>query len=119
MNLNGIANSLTAVRPTQVEPRARTEPGAENAGAAAAQQAREPRQPARVDLRVPEQTLPAEPPAGTDPELWAVLSTEERAYFAKVGAMGPLTYGHLMNSGSSTTPNAAPAARGGRLDVRG
>lgn len=60
--------------------------------------------------------LPAEPPAGTDPELWAVLTGEERAFFAKVGAMGPLTYGRIMTQGPQAP--AAPIARGVRLDVR-
>jgi hypothetical protein len=35
--------------------------------------------------------VPAEPPEGTDPALWSVLSAEERQFFAKAGAMGPLT----------------------------
>lgn len=65
------------------------------------------------------QTLPAEAPAGTDPELWAVLSADERAYFAKVGAMGPLTYGRIMSGGQYTpAANVGAYARGGRLDVK-
>ncbi|HET9986184.1 MAG TPA: hypothetical protein VFQ38_21465 [Longimicrobiales bacterium] len=56
--------------------------------------------------------VPVEAPAGTDPELWSVLTTEERAFFAKFQAAGPLTYG-------PKTPAAAEKAipRGGRLDV--
>jgi hypothetical protein len=74
-------------------------------------------QPNRAGAPAPaSNALPAEPPAGTDPELWAVLSSSERTYFAKVGAMGPLTYGRVITE----TPNApSPAARGGRLDIRG
>jgi flagellar hook-basal body complex protein FliE len=34
-------------------------------------------------------TLPAEAPPGTDPELWSVLTGEERAFFAKAAATGP------------------------------
>ncbi len=62
-----------------------------------------------------QQAVPAEPPPGTDPALWSVLSSDERAYFAKVGAMGPLTYGRALQE-----LNAAPlpSARGGRLDVK-
>ena len=56
-----------------------------------------------------------QPPPGTDPELWNVLSADERAYFAKLGAMGPLTYGRIL-SGQQPTP--APVSRGGRLDVK-
>jgi hypothetical protein len=60
--------------------------------------------------------LPVEPPAGTDPELWSVLSAEERGFFAKAGAMGPLTYGRMMSEGA--TQPAMAAVRGGRLDIR-
>ncbi|MGQ0646100.1 MAG: hypothetical protein ACT4P7_00930 [Gemmatimonadaceae bacterium] len=56
-----------------------------------------------------------QPPAGTDPELWTVLTQDERAYFAKLGAMGPLTYGRVL-SGQMQPP--APSVRGGRLDVK-
>src|SRR3954468_8240592 len=63
----------------------------------------------------PGQGVPVEPPPGTDPALWSVLSGEERAFFAKAGAMGPLTYGRALRD-----MNAAqmPASRGGRLDVK-
>lgn len=57
--------------------------------------------------------IPAEPPPGTDPALWSVLTAEERGFFARMGAMGPLTYGR-MAAGTA----AAPALRGGRLDVK-
>lgn len=61
------------------------------------------------------QALPVEPPPGTDPALWSVLSGDERAYFARMGAMGPLTYGKVMNEARSAQ---LPATRGGRLDVK-
>lgn len=111
MNLNGIGSGLAAVRLPQTETRPRvehdraTQPQATPAAA-------QVREPLSVTLRA--NTLPAEAPEGTDPELWAVLTTEERSYFAKVGAMGPLTYGHVLRSGSASNP----AMRGGRLDVR-
>ena len=60
-------------------------------------------------------SLPVEPPAGTDPALWSVLSAEERGYFAKAGAMGPLTYGRVLSEMKTPT---IPVARGGRLDVK-
>ena len=44
-----------------------------------------------------------------------MLSSEERVFFAKLGAMGPLTYGRLLTQAQQTP---APAARGGRLDVK-
>jgi hypothetical protein len=59
--------------------------------------------------------VPAEPPAGTDPALWSVLSGEERAFFAKAGAMGPLTYGRAF---SEMKAAQIPANRGGRLDIK-
>jgi len=57
----------------------------------------------------------AEAPAGTDPALWSILSTEERSFFAKSGAMGPLTYGRAFTDMKSSQ---LPANRGGRLDVK-
>jgi hypothetical protein len=61
------------------------------------------------------QAVPVEPPPGTDPALWSVLSGEERAFFAKAGATGPLTYGRAF---SSMKASQLPANRGGRLDVK-
>lgn len=64
-------------------------------------------------------TLPAEAPAGTDPALWSVLTSEERTYFAKAAAMGPLTYGRVAAGVNAMASNApAAAVRGARLDVR-
>jgi len=63
----------------------------------------------------PPQAVPVEPPPGTDPALWSVLSGEERAFFAKAGAMGPLTYGRALQDMKSSQ---LPASRGGRLDVK-
>src|SRR5262245_48800361 len=82
------------------------------------------RAPAQTPLAVPQQApapqkptqaIPAEPPPGTDPALWSVLSAEERAFFAKAGAMGPLTYGRALTEMKSAQ---LPVARGGRLDVK-
>jgi hypothetical protein len=61
-------------------------------------------------------SVPVEPPEGTDPALWSVLSADERAYFAKAGAMGPLTYGKALREQNG---QQLPAFRGGRLDVKG
>lgn len=62
-----------------------------------------------------QQSVPAEPPPGTDPALWSILSGEERAFFAKAGATGPLTYGRAFNDMKA---QQLPANRGGRLDVK-
>lgn len=56
-------------------------------------------------------SLPAEAPPGTDPELWSVLTTEERAYYARIQALGPLTYHPARASGEVV-------GRGGRIDLR-
>ena len=61
-------------------------------------------------------SVPVEPPEGTDPALWSVLSADERAFFAKAGAMGPLTYGKALREMNG---QQLPAFRGGRLDVKG
>ena len=60
-------------------------------------------------------SVPVEPPPGTDPALWSVLSSDERAFFAKAGAMGPLTYGRAFEDQKASQ---LPASRGGRLDVK-
>jgi hypothetical protein len=58
-----------------------------------------------------------DPPPGTDPELWSVLTTDERAFFATHVTNGPLTYSRIMTPFGKTT-GAAPEIRGGRVDVR-
>lgn len=69
---------------------------------------------ARPSIAATPTSVPTEAPAGTDPALWSVLTTEERTFFAKTASLGPLTYGKI----KSATMPAPPAARGGRLDVR-
>ena len=58
--------------------------------------------------------VPSDAPPGTDPTLWSVLTTDERNFFAKSAALGPLTYSRVKAAGNATPP----AARGVRLDVR-
>ncbi len=57
----------------------------------------------------------ARAPDGVDPALWSLLTGEERTHFLKSRSLGPLTYGQ---GSRSTTSDAPPALRGGRLDVR-
>ena len=114
MNLNGIGPLPGMLRPPHAEPRTRVENGQNGqavpaANTPAVRPNREPTAAAELN-----QTLPVEPPPGTDPELWSVLSAEERTFFARVGSMGPLTYGHLLSSARSDQP----VMRGGRLDVK-
>ena len=116
MSLNGIG-SLPGIRlPQDARPRVEDRAGSPAAPAPAAplQAPSQVRPGSRPGAATP--GLPAEAPAGTDPELWAVLTTEERAFFSKVGAMGPLTYGHVLRTGSLASET--PVNRGGRLDVR-
>lgn len=54
-------------------------------------------------------------PDGVDQELWSVLTKDERSFFVKAGAMGPLTYGRF-SAAQGATP--APMLRGGRLDIK-
>lgn len=61
-------------------------------------------------------SITARAPEGTDPGLWSVLTSEERNFFSKTVTSGPLTYSRVMLSGARATP--APAARGGRIDIR-
>lgn len=61
-------------------------------------------------------SITARAPEGTDPGLWSVLTSEERNFFSKTVTAGPLTYSRVMLSGARATP--APAARGGRIDIR-
>lgn len=112
MNLNRIGGASAGILPSLPEPRLR--PEAERPTYTPIEPASAPAQRAALTISTPKPTLPAEAPAGTDPELWSVLTADERAFFAKVGAMGPLTYGHLITTQTSSTP----IARGGRLDVR-
>ena len=107
MSINGIRGPYNTTAPRQA-PATRPDgpgraPGAPAAPGVATRQA-----PATTGASVA-------PPPGTDPELWTVLTPDERAYFARLGAMGPLTYGRVL-SGQAPAPTHAP--RGVRLDVK-
>ncbi len=127
MNLYGISGTVPgALTPGEIN-RPRAEPSGPDRADEAARQAQIQTQP-RTRTQPPAQagsaaplgtapapaSLPVAPPPGTDPELWSVLSSEERVFFAKVGAMGPLTYGRL----TSELNEQPPIARGGRLNVK-
>jgi hypothetical protein len=94
-----------------------------NSNAGAARTRTEQRQPvaaqpaaAQAAMTAPAPaSVPPQAPPGTDPTLWNVLNAEEREFFAKVGAMGPLTYGRVL-TGHMAPPT--PAIRGGRLDLK-
>src|SRR5947209_1631862 len=118
MSIYGIGNNNAGIqRPANLPVR---DNGRTNAQQPATQ--RVPAQPSQVPATTgkqpagaAQQSVPVEPPPGTDPALWSVLSGEERAFFAKAGAMGPLTYGRALAEMKSAQ---LPATRGGRLDVK-
>ncbi len=112
MSVYGIGNANIPRTPAQLPVRDGTRP-----------QVQQPALPTVVSKAKPvappangTQSVPVEAPEGTDPALWSVLSGEERAFFAKAGAMGPLTYGRAIREMTGVQP---PATRGGRLDVKG
>ncbi|MGZ8377582.1 MAG: hypothetical protein ACXW05_02810 [Gemmatirosa sp.] len=119
VNNNPLAAALRgAGRPLSngVQPGA-AQPGAVRPNGVAAPAALKPQQP----LAAAQPSLPAEAPAGTDPALWSVLTGEERAFFAKAAASGPLTYSRISAGVNALQGNPVPAAGariGGRLDVR-
>jgi hypothetical protein len=117
MSVNGVSGIPAALlRPQET---VRQKPDQERPYAAPAPQNSVVPSPGRVGgagLLAPRQdTLPLEAPAGTDSELWQVLTSEERAYFAKISSMGPLTYGR---PSAPTLATDSPMVRGGRLDVK-
>lgn len=107
MSLSGIRSPLAtayglapAARPAAARPAAPVTAPAAPAAAAATER--------------PE--APPAMPRGADPQLWSVLTSAEKGYFAKQAALGPLTYGptaRLQDAGAA----ALPVARGLRLDV--
>ena len=106
MNVNGVGGiGWTGITPGGL-PR---KPGAEEG-----QAARPVQEQAAAAAPAAERpnSLPVDAPGGTDPQLWSVLTSEERTFFARARAMGPLTYG----PGSQRGP--AGPARGGRVDIR-
>ena len=70
----------------------------------------------RQKLPVPVAQSDAEPvPAGSDPALWGILTSEERAFFARQATLGPIHYG----PGTRSNAPASDGPLGGRIDVRG
>jgi hypothetical protein len=120
MSLYGIRGSIAGT------PAPAGVPGSTPSGGAAARTERRPFGPKVAPVTTPATpaaersqaaplAVPAQPPPGTDPDLWSVLSNDERTYFAKLGAMGPLTYGRVLSG--QVQPQQA-VSRGARLDVK-
>lgn len=57
--------------------------------------------------------VPAEPPQGVDPELWSILTPDERAFLAKSWLLGPVTYGP-----GAVAPVWSHFHLGSRIDLR-
>ena len=112
MSIYGIGNSNIPRTPAQVPVRDGARPQVQQPPTPAVAI---PTKPA-ASAPKPAQGVPVEAPEGTDPALWSVLSGEERAFFAKAGAMGPLTYGRAIREMTGVQP---PAATGGRMDGKG
>lgn len=122
MSINGIKNPILSTLNTISRPGETGKPGADKIGYGTQQkQVANNSAPAQLRPQQPitgnaatQHAVPAEAPPGTDEALWSVLTSEERAFFAKTAALGPLTYGRIK---AAAAP--APAApRGVRLDVR-
>jgi len=103
--------------PSVIAPRTPQREGAQEAARQGRVDAPAPQELARAPEAahgaVPTGELPVEAPQGTDPDLWSVLTGEERRYFAQARAMGPVTYGR-----GSLGLAELGLQRGGRLDVR-
>ncbi len=120
MSINGLSNSLAglgnAVRPdvTRANPDRATPAQVDRGGAAPLGRPALKTQAPIAGPTAAAQAVPAEAPAGTDPTLWSVLTSEERNFFAKSAALGPLTYSRIKD----VTHPVTPMARGVRLDIR-
>ncbi len=122
MSVTGVTNPLLNNLGTIARPAARpgVAPGRAGVAGGATPSAAPALRP-QPSLAAPANALPAEAPAGTDPELWNVLTSDERAFFAKAASNGPITYGRVaarLNTMNGFSNQAAPPARGVRLDVR-
>lgn len=62
----------------------------------------------------PEASLPVGVAEGTDSALWGVLTSDERSFFARASASGPMTYGP-----SGAAPAQPSVSLGGRIDLKG
>jgi hypothetical protein len=114
-NLPGTAGPAAGLGVQRPQPERAEQPRVDRRPGAAIPAAGVGRPQAPNAAQAPGQPVPVQAPPGTDPELWSVLSADERAFFAKVGAMGPLTYGRMMTGQQPATP---PMAVGGRIDFK-
>lgn len=103
--------TLPQVRPSSTPER---DVHGSDSGGAASNHVGTPADRSRVSLQNTDAAPSLElPPAGVDPELWSVLTGEERQFFSVSAEMGPVTYGR-----EHTARHETALPRGGRLDVR-
>jgi hypothetical protein len=114
MNVNGLSSSLQSLLAARDQLQ---RPDAAGTAAAQAQRAATPAATSAQAKAATTANLTAQPPEGTDPALWSVLTSDERAFFSRVVTSGPLTYSK-MAAASANRPAAMPAIRGGRIDFR-
>ena len=76
--------TLPSIRPTR---------STETEAQPATQDAALPFAPAGSDAETNRAADSDTPPAGVDPELWSVLTAEEREFFSVAQELGPVTYG--------------------------
>jgi len=118
MNVNGLPSSLQSLLATREQLQAQR-PDAQGAAAAQAQRATTATASTATHAKPATQpaTMSAQAPEGTDPALWSVLTSDERAFFSRVVTSGPLTYSK-MAAANTNRPAAMPSIRGGRIDFR-
>lgn len=118
MSLNAINPGASPIYRPQEIARTKVE-GDRNAATVATREADRSQKAAATGLLAPRhEALPAEAPEGTDPQLWQMLTAEERSHFAKMTSMGPLTYGRPVAGVASQPSGETSVRRGGRIDVR-
>lgn len=111
---NPYANGVGSARNGDIPPRAPLAPRTSNDVPVASQKSVAEAIKSDANARAA-QVQSADAPHGVDQDLWSVLTKDERSFFVKAGAMGPLTYGRFSASQGSTP---APMLRGGRLDIK-
>ena len=84
MSIHGIRGPYSGIIPTSAPATQRPDTtGTQGTGTAQRAIVRAPVAPSKgVAIAPGSQAVPSQPPTGTDPELWSVLTSDERTYFA-------------------------------------
>ncbi|MFI5309600.1 MAG: hypothetical protein ACHQQ3_00085 [Gemmatimonadales bacterium] len=119
MSITGISSTIRDVIAQRPDQSAAREPDQQQPASAAWRRPVSPK-PVAANATAARQVraaLEPQAPEGTDPALWSILTHEERSFFANRASSGPLTYTKVMMPDYARTA-AAPAMRGGRVDIR-